>query len=80
MKATFTTNFSIGWPRLPVVMPPLRERTEDIPALVKHYAAKATNPLFDANLVEFTDDAMAVLKAYHWPGNLTEFFQLSSRA
>lgn len=64
---------------LPVHLPPLRERIEDIPALVKSYAAKASNPHFDANLVEFTDDALAVLYAYHWPGNLTELNQVVSK-
>lgn len=64
---------------LPVHLPPLRERAEDIPLLVKNYAAQATNPQFDANLVEFTDDAMAILSAYHWPGNLTELQQVVSR-
>ena len=60
---------------LPVHMPPLRERAEDIPLLVKHYSAQATNPLFDAKLVEFTDDALGVMAAYHWPGNVTELTQ-----
>lgn len=64
---------------LPVVMPPLRDRVEDIPLLVKHYSSKATNPHFDANLVEFTDDALGVLCAYHWPGNLTELYQVVSK-
>jgi DNA-binding NtrC family response regulator len=64
---------------LPVKMPPLRERAEDIPVLVKSYVGKATNPLFDASLVEFTDDAIAVLTAYHWPGNLTELYQVVSK-
>lgn len=64
---------------LPVQMPALRERVDDIPLLVKHYASKATNPHFDANLVEFTDDALAVLCAYHWPGNLTELYQVVSK-
>ncbi|MDT5029751.1 MAG: two-component system, NtrC family, response regulator HydG [Micromonosporaceae bacterium] len=64
---------------LPVKMPPLRERPEDIPLLVKKYAAKAVNPHFDANLVEFTDDAMGVITAYHWPGNLTELFQVITK-
>jgi DNA-binding NtrC family response regulator len=64
---------------LPVVLPPLRDRAEDIPALVKHFAAHATNPLFDASLVEFTEDAMEVLKSYHWPGNLTELLQVVSK-
>ena len=64
---------------LPVQMPSLRERPEDIPLLVKHYVAKATNPHFDASLVEFTEDALAVLGAYHWPGNLTELYQVVSK-
>lgn len=64
---------------LPVQMPPLRERPEDIPLLAKHYTAQAANPLFDANLIEFTDDAMAVLTAYHWPGNLTELYQVVTK-
>jgi DNA-binding NtrC family response regulator len=61
---------------LPVHLSPLRERVEDIPLLIKHYAAQAANPLFDANLIEFTDDAKAVIAAYHWPGNLTELSQV----
>lgn len=64
---------------LPVHLPPLRERTDDIPVLIKHYVATVANPNFDANLVEFTDDAYAVLSAYHWPGNLTELNQVVSK-
>ena len=63
----------------PVSIPPLRERCEDIPMLVKHYAAQVANPHFDANLVEFTDDGLALLSTYHWPGNLTELFQVVSK-
>jgi len=64
---------------LPVNMPALRDRKDDIPLLAKHYTARATNPHFDANLVEFTADAMAVFAAYHWPGNLTELFQVVTK-
>ncbi len=64
---------------LPVVLPPLRERAEDIPLIVKYYTAKAANPHFDSNLIEFTDDAMAVMMAYHWPGNLTELIQVITK-
>ncbi len=64
---------------LPVGMPALRDRIEDVPLLVRHYAAQATNPLFDGNLIEFTDDALAVMTAYHWPGNLTELYQVVSK-
>jgi len=61
---------------LPLQMPPLRSRAGDVPLLVKHYCGQAANPLFDAKLVEFTDDALAVMNAYHWPGNLTELQQV----
>lgn len=61
---------------LPVALAPLRERTEDIPALVKFFTAKATNPNFDASLVEFTPESMEALKAHSWPGNLSDLGQV----
>ncbi len=64
---------------LPVTLPPLREHLVDLPALVKFFQSKATNPLFDANLVEFTEDAFGVLKSYHWPGNVVELGQVVTR-
>ncbi len=64
---------------LPVHVPSLRDRIEDIPLLTKAFASKATNPYFDASLVEFSDDALAVLSAYHWPGNLAELNQVISK-
>lgn len=64
---------------LPVDMPPLRERLEDIPALLKSVAAKVSNPQFDARQLEFTADALATLRAYGWPGNLDEFNQVISQ-
>jgi DNA-binding NtrC family response regulator len=64
---------------LPVHLPPLRERAEDIPLLAKHFAAQASNPSFDAGLLEFTPEALAVLSAHSWPGNLTELAQVVSQ-
>jgi two-component system response regulator HydG len=64
---------------LPVEMPPLRERPEDIPALLKSVAATVSNPQFDARQLEFTPDALATLRAYNWPGNLEEFNQVVSQ-
>ncbi len=54
---------------LPVRIPPLRERVEDLPLLVEHLLerlATGREPL------RFTDEAMARLAAYHWPGNVRE--------
>lgn len=64
---------------LPLAAPPLRERIADIPALVRHCTAQAVNPQLDPKLIEFTDDALGVLTAYHWPGNVTELFQVVSK-
>jgi two-component system, NtrC family, response regulator HydG len=64
---------------LPVHMPALRERPEDIPLLLKSVASTSANPQFDPRQIEFTDDAMATLKAYRWPGNLAEFTQVISQ-
>jgi len=64
---------------IPVHLPALRDRLGDVPVLVKYYASQATNPLFDASLVEFTEDALAVLSGYPWPGNLAELGQLVTK-
>ena len=54
-----------------IVMPPLRERKEDIPILVRgflrHFCKENHKPL-----LELAPDAMDALLAYHWPGNIRE--------
>ncbi|MBI2518641.1 MAG: sigma-54-dependent Fis family transcriptional regulator [Opitutae bacterium] len=64
---------------LPVNLPPLRERMEDIPLLLKDIAARTANPQFDARQIEFTEDALATLRSYRWPGNIAEFTQFVSQ-
>lgn len=64
---------------LPLQLPPLRERLPDLPLLISHFTAQSANPAFDAKLVEFAPDALAVLQAYHWPGNLAELGQVVSK-
>lgn len=56
-------------------LPPLRERKEDIPSLVSH-AAKKLNHRFSRNVKGLTDDAIACLLRYDWPGNIRELFNL----
>lgn len=63
---------------LPIQMPPLRDRSGDIPLLVRHCLSRVANPHFDANRIEFAAEAMAAMTAYRWPGNLTELFQVVS--
>jgi two-component system, NtrC family, nitrogen regulation response regulator NtrX len=56
---------------VPIHVPPLRERKEDIPLLVRYFVAGIA-VRENAPAREFTDDAMAKLKALDWPGNVRE--------
>jgi len=54
-----------------IVIPPLRERKQDIPLLAKHFLAKHT-AIHGKKLRGFTDKAKRALLAYPWPGNIRE--------
>jgi two-component system, NtrC family, nitrogen regulation response regulator NtrX len=62
----------------PVILPPLRERPEDIPALAAHFARQITkqNGWKD---VSFTPEALSALQAYAWPGNIRELRNVVER-
>ncbi|MBE0713705.1 MAG: sigma-54 dependent transcriptional regulator [Candidatus Aminicenantes bacterium] len=52
-------------------LPPLRERTEDIPLLVEHFVRKYAREL-DKNVLAFAPGALTRLAGYGWPGNVRE--------
>jgi len=54
-----------------IVLPPLRERLEDLPLLVDHFVREAERSL-GARRREVVADALACLRDYPWPGNLRE--------
>jgi two-component system, NtrC family, nitrogen regulation response regulator NtrX len=62
----------------PLVLPPLRERREDIPALVEHFAAQVSAQN-GWKTVPFTADAMAALQSHRWPGNVRELRNMVER-
>jgi two-component system, NtrC family, response regulator AtoC len=64
---------------LPIVLPPLRSRADDIPALV-HYFVDAYNTEFRKRVRGVTAEAMSVLKSYGWPGNIRELRNAVERA
>ncbi|TVQ03016.1 MAG: sigma-54-dependent Fis family transcriptional regulator [Planctomycetaceae bacterium] len=63
----------------PLTMPPLRDRPEDIPKLVRHFAARAAQR-FGLPTVEPSSDDMLVMIAYRWPGNIRELAAVIDRA
>lgn len=56
---------------VPIHLPPLRERREDIPLLVKHFVAKF-NKEMEKRILGPTQETLAVLMNYPWPGNIRE--------
>lgn len=56
---------------LPVYLPPLRERTADIPHLLDYYL-RYFNNIHNLEIQGLTADAMDLLKSYDWPGNIRE--------
>ena len=62
-----------------IVVPPLRERLEDVPALVE-YLAEAGQSEHRAECTQFTADAMECLCSYRWPGNVRELRNVVERS
>jgi formate hydrogenlyase transcriptional activator len=63
----------------PITCPPLRERKEDIPLLVKHFLQKYEGKM-GKKITRVPDDVMDALCAYDWPGNIRELENLIERA
>jgi two-component system, NtrC family, nitrogen regulation response regulator GlnG len=61
----------------PIRIPPLRERTSDIPALVRHFATQAAKEGLPAKVLD--EAAMERLRRYRWPGNVRELENLVRR-
>jgi two-component system nitrogen regulation response regulator NtrX len=59
---------------IPIRIPPLRERTDDIPVLLLHFLRE-----LGAENVELEDDAIPLLSGYGWPGNVRELRNLAER-
>jgi len=63
---------------IPLLLPPLRERKEDIPMLVEYFLDKISREL-NKNLKSIKSDALAVLMQYKWPGNVRELENMIER-
>ena len=63
----------------PINCPPLRERKEDIPLLVKHFLQKHESRV-GKKIAKVASNVMAALTVYDWPGNIRELENLIERA
>ncbi|HEY3121762.1 MAG TPA: sigma-54 dependent transcriptional regulator [Vicinamibacteria bacterium] len=64
---------------IPVHIPPLRERREDIPLLIEHFARKHSQRI-GKRIERVTDEAVALLQQHDWPGNVRELENTIERA
>jgi DNA-binding NtrC family response regulator len=62
-----------------IILPPLRERKEDIAELSRHFLKKYAKKL-SKSITDFAPDALEMLSEYHWPGNVRELENVMERA
>jgi DNA-binding NtrC family response regulator len=64
---------------LPLEIPPLRERAEDIPLLATHFARRTAHEL-EKEFLGISPEALEMLRRYEWPGNVRELQHAVERA
>jgi two-component system response regulator PilR (NtrC family) len=64
---------------IPLRLPPLRERLDDIPALAEHFVAKFAEQM-GKSITGISGGALARLREHHWPGNIRELEKEMERA
>ncbi|MFO7598790.1 MAG: sigma-54 dependent transcriptional regulator [Candidatus Desulfacyla sp.] len=70
-KGTFREDLYYRLSVVPIHLPPLRERRQDIPLLIRHYIDKLSRKMKKSRL-EVSSEAMDILTDYAWPGNVRE--------
>ena len=63
----------------PITLPPLRDRADDIPALVEHFVQRFSHEM-GRRIETIPPEVMEVLKLYDWPGNIRELENVIKRA
>lgn len=71
LKGSFREDLYYRLSVVPIILPPLRNRKEDIPLLVDHFLQKFSRKMKRA-IPEITPEAMDILAEYNWPGNVRE--------
>jgi transcriptional regulator with GAF, ATPase, and Fis domain len=79
-KGTFREDLWFRLNVFPIMIPPLRQRTEDIPALVNHFIEKKSRELKISERPPLAWEDMEQLQRYHWPGNVRELENMVERA
>ena len=79
-EGTFREDLLFRINAFPIRIPPLRERREDIPALIRHFIEKKSVELGITRIPAIAAEALADLDRHHWPGNVRELENAVERA
>ncbi|MEZ4527593.1 MAG: sigma-54 dependent transcriptional regulator [Desulfobacterales bacterium] len=78
-KGSFRTDLFYRLNVLPIRLPPLRERTEDIPLLARHFIDRFNRSL-EKRIEGISSEGLSLLMQYEWPGNVRELENIIERA
>jgi len=78
-KRTFREDLYYRLSVIPIDLPPLRERREDIPLLVEHFMRRALAKRGNGADLKFGGDVLDILAGYDWPGNVRELENVIER-
>lgn len=79
LKGTFREDLYYRLNRMPIHLPPLKKRKQDIPLIAERLLLKL-NQEYGRNVQVLSDQAVQLLKIYDWPGNVRELENVLSRA
>jgi DNA-binding NtrC family response regulator len=79
-KGTFRKDLYFRLNGVTLMIPPLRERTQEIEGLARHFIGKAARQFHRSPEPTLSADALAMLRGYAWPGNLREMRNILERA
>jgi two-component system response regulator AtoC len=77
-RGTFREDLYYRLNVVPIVVPPLRERAQDVPLLAEHFLRRDTRD-FNKRIEGLSPEALSALQAYRWPGNVRELENVIER-
>jgi formate hydrogenlyase transcriptional activator len=78
-EKTFRADLYYRLSVFPIRLPPLRERKDDIPSLVRHFVQRFSRQM-GKSIDEVPDRVMEILRSHHWPGNIRELQNFVERS
>jgi formate hydrogenlyase transcriptional activator len=78
-EKTFRADLYYRLSVFPIRLPPLRERKDDIPSLVRHFVQRYSRQM-GRSIDEVPDRVMEILRGHHWPGNIRELQNFVERS